>query len=172
MGQCFRALDNSFFLRFSQNSCLEFMCETSSCLKVCFLSSTTFVFFGCIAQNKGSLNTSRMNATWTSRRSSSLREMTLAWTKMIIRYIDCYHKYLVIFCVYTVVHLFVCFCHFPRMLVFLAPPMSWIPRWVTKASVGLSQIVFLNNFKRNTVCKASSQSCCHMLQLLEMAPQK
>lgn len=41
-----------------------------------------------------------------------------------------------------------------------------------KTSVGLSQIVFLNNFKRNTVCKASSQSCCHMLQLLEMAPQK
>lgn len=29
-------------------------------------------------------------------------------------------------CVYS--GSFVCFCHFPRMLVFLAPPMSWIPR--------------------------------------------
>lgn len=127
-------------------------------------------FFVCIAQNKGSLNTSRMNATWTSRRSSSLREMMLAWTKMIIRYIDCYHKYFVFFCVYTVVHLF--FSHFPHMLMFLAPPMSWIPRRVTKASVGLSQTVFLNDFKRNTVCKTGSQSCCHMLQLLEMGPHK
>ena len=37
------------------------------------------------AQNSGSLNTSKMNATWTSRRNSFLSEMMPAWTKMIIR---------------------------------------------------------------------------------------